>query len=107
MARAEVHSGICGYEVGVEVTSLDRKHVKVELQTICEMCLAMNPELINLQVNGKGHEVLRRMTDSAVYESASRHIRHPGCVVPAAIIKAIEVEIGVALPEDVTIKLEK
>ncbi len=107
MARAEVYSGICGYEVGVEVTSLDQDHVKVELQTACEMCSAMNPELAQLQVNGKGHEVLRRMTDSAVYHSASRHIRHPGCVVPAAIIKAIEIEIGIALPQDVTIKLEK
>jgi hypothetical protein len=107
MARAEVHSGICGYEVGVEVKSLDRKHVQVVLETDCEMCLAMNPELANLQVRGKGHQVLRSMTDSAVYQSASRHIRHPGCVVPAAIIKAIEVEIGVALPDDVTIKLAK
>ncbi len=93
--------------MGVEVTSLDRKHVKVELQTDCEMCLAMNPELAQLQVKGKGHEVLRGMTDSTVYKSATRHIRHPGCVVPAAIIKAIEIEIGVALPEDVIIKLSK
>jgi hypothetical protein len=107
MARAEVHSGICGFEVEVEVTSLDKKHVQVALHTDCEMCLAMNPELANLQVKGKGHRVLLPMTHSAVYESASRHIRHPGCVVPAAIIKAIEVEIGVALPEDVIIKLEK
>ncbi len=107
MARAEVHSGICGYEVRVEVTSLDRKHVQVELQTTCDMCLAMNTDLARLQVKGKGHEVLLKMTDSAVYQSASQHIRHPGCVVPAAIIKAIEIEVGVALPEDVTIKLEK
>lgn len=107
MARAEIHSGICGYKVGVEVNRLDQKNVQVQLHTDCEMCLAMNPELANLQVKGKGHQVLRRMVDSAIYQTASRHIRHPGCIVPAAIIKAIEVEIGAALPEDVTIKLSK
>ncbi len=107
MARAEVDSGICGYKVAVEVTSLGRKHVKVKLQTGCEMCMAMNPELSNLKVKGKDHQVLRNIVDSAVYQSASRHLRHTGCVVPSAIIKAIEVEIGTALPKDVNIKFEK
>ncbi|MFQ5614831.1 MAG: hypothetical protein ACE5H9_22135 [Anaerolineae bacterium] len=107
MARAEVFSGVCGHRVEVEATRLDRKHVQVELHTDCEMCLAMNPELANLQVGGRGHQVFRRITDSAIYQSASRHLRHPGCVVPAAIIKTIEVEIGAALPKDVTIKIEK
>lgn len=107
MAQADVWAGICGYRVEIEVTSLDRKHVSVTLRTECEMCQAMNPDLTRLQVKGKDHTVLRPAADSAVYQSAARHIRHPACVVPAAILKAIEVEIGAALPDDVTIRLKK
>jgi hypothetical protein len=43
------------------------------------------------------------MTESVVYQSAARHIRHTACPIPAAILKAIEVEVGIALPQDVTI----
>ncbi|TFH34446.1 MAG: hypothetical protein E4G99_09495 [Anaerolineales bacterium] len=43
------------------------------------------------------------MTESIVYQSAARHIRHTGCPIPSAILKAIEVEVGIALPHDVVI----
>jgi hypothetical protein len=64
----------------------------------------MNPDLDNIQWKGKGHEVFNGFSESIVYRSAAKHIRHQGCPIPAAIIKTIEVEVGIALPEDVTIK---
>jgi hypothetical protein len=63
----------------------------------------MNPDLARVQWKGKGHEVFKRMTESAVYQSAAQHIRHTACPIPTAILKAIEVEVGIALPKDVTI----
>ena len=38
---------------------------------------------------------------------AAKYCKHAACPVPAGIIKAIEVEAGLALPADVTIKLSK
>ena len=35
---------------------------------------------------------------------AAEHLVHPACLVPAGIIKAIEVEAGLALPMDASIK---
>lgn len=101
--RVEVFAGICGHSATIEVTRTDATHVQVVIHSACKEITDMNPDLANLQWKGKGHEVFKRMTESAVYHSAAKHIRHTACPVPSAIIKAIEVETGVALPKDVTI----
>jgi hypothetical protein len=36
-----------------------------------------------------------------------KYCTHAACPVPVAIVKAIEIEAGLALPTDVTIKLSK
>ncbi|NOZ07211.1 MAG: hypothetical protein GXP41_12825 [Chloroflexi bacterium] len=107
MAKANVDAGICGYKATVEATSLNGKEIQVEICSDCEMLTAMNEDLVQLQWKGRGHKVFRRMTESAVYESAARHIRHCACIVPAAVLKTIEVETGMALPKKATIEFEE
>jgi hypothetical protein len=103
MAQSEVYAGICGFSATIEVKQLDNKIVRVIVRSECEQITAMNPDLACIQWKGRGHEVFGRMTDSVVYQSAAKHIRHTGCPIPAAILKTIEVEVGIALPKDVTI----
>jgi len=103
MTKVEVSAGDCGYSAIIEVTQVDDRHVRVVLHSECEQVTAMNPALVNLQWKGKGHQVFGRMIESAVYQAASQQIRHTACPVPAAILKAIEAEVGLALPKDVTI----
>ena len=43
----------------------------------------------------------------AVYKAASRSTRHFMCPVPVAVLKAIEVEAGLALPKDVSFSFKK
>jgi hypothetical protein len=105
MARAQIDAGDCGYSATIDVVQLDSKHVQVNISSDCEQITAMNPDLACLQWKGKGHQVFGRLDNSAIYRSAASHIRHLGCPVPAAIVKAIEVEVGIALPKDVTIKI--
>jgi hypothetical protein len=104
MARTQVYSGDCGYSATIDVVRLDGKHVQVIVHSECEQITAMNPDLTNIQWKGKGHQVFKGLSESIVYRSADKHIRHQGCPIPAAIIKTIEVEVGIALPKDVTIK---
>jgi len=104
LSHVVVYAGACGYSATIEVTRLDNEHVQVVIHSECEQITTMNPDLTCLQWKGKGHEVFKRITESAVYRSAVNHIRHTGCPIPAAILKAIEVEVDLALPEDVTIK---
>lgn len=104
MTRVEVEAGVCGHSAVIEVVKLGTAHVQVTIHSACEQITAMNPDLAQLQWKGKGHAVFKRMTESAVYASAGRHIRHTACPIPAAILKAIEVEVGLALAQDVTIR---
>lgn len=107
MTEVEVHSGICGHSAVITVTRVDDQHVQVVIASECEQITAMNADLACIQWKGKGHEVFKRMPDSAVYQSAAKHIRHTACPVPSAILKAIEVETGVALPKEVSITFRR
>ena len=104
MAQSEVYAGICECTARIIVKQLDNKHVQAVVHSECDQITAMNPDLARIQWKGRGHEVFGRMTDSVVYQSAAKHIRHTGCPIPSAILKTIEVEVGTALPEDVTIR---
>lgn len=104
MAQCEVYAGICGFSAQIDVKKLDNKHVQVIVRSECEQICAMNSDLARIQWKGRDHEVFGRITDSVVYLSAEEHIRHTGCPIPAAILKTIEIEVDIALPQDVTIK---
>ena len=102
MRVLEVQAGACGYSAKITIHPVDDRHVRVEIESLCDQITAMTPDLACLQWKGKGHEVFRPMNDSAVYRSASENIRHTACPIPSAILKAIEVEVGAALPKEVT-----
>ena len=88
---------------GETLREIDAAHVQVVITSVCDQINAMNPDLTRLQWKGKGHDVFKRMTESAVYQSAGKHIRHTACPIPTAILKAIEVEVGIAVAKNVTI----
>ncbi len=101
--RVEVFAGVCGHSAIIEASQIDATHVQVVITSVCEQITAMNPDLTQLQWKGKGHDVFKRMTESTVYQSAAKHIRHTACPIPTAILKAIEVEVGIAVAKNVTI----
>ncbi len=105
MATAKVHAGDCGHSAVIEARQVSKDTVQITIRSACEMLTAMNDDLAIVKWRGKGHEVFRPIPESVIYRSAGCHIRHPGCPVPAAVIKAIEVEVGVALARDVTIHI--
>jgi hypothetical protein len=52
-------------------------------------------------------EISYRGEGPVTFKLAAEHLVHPACPVPAGIIKAIEVEAGLALPKDASIKPSK
>lgn len=103
MSRCTVHAGACGYVVQVTVEKLDRNSVRVSLQSECEQITALQPDVAELNWR---RGVFCRIASSQVYQAAALHLNHAACPVPSAILKAIEVEVGIALPKDVTIHFE-
>lgn len=102
MTRVIVNAGICGSCTTVEVRRIAKHRVSVVLSSDCEMVESMNGQLQDLE----WLEVLGPPTDSAVWDCACEHLKHPSCPVPTAILKAIEVELELALPKDVVIHFD-
>lgn len=103
MAKAEIQAGICGFKTTVE-TKMDGDMCAVTISSECQAIqrLAANMGLLDpyreFSFHGDGPETFRL---------AEKYCSHAACPVPIGIVKAIEIEAGLALPHDVVIKLSK
>ena len=103
MASSEIDSGICGFCTTVR-TKQDGRVVRLEFETECGYVESLAEHLTEvdpfteIMFRGEGPKTLRL---------AAEHLQHPACPVPSGIIKAIEVEAGLALPKDASIKPSK
>jgi hypothetical protein len=103
MATAEIDSGICGFCTTVKTTS-DGRRVRVEFETECGYVEQLAEALTEVDPY---KEISYRGEGPVTLKLAAEHLVHPACPVPSGIIKAIEVEAGLALPKDATIKPSK
>ena len=91
-----VKAGVCGQETTIEVTKTSHTKVKVSFITTCGHVQALAEELTELDI---GSEMTKAMNETLTYILAAAHLCRNSCIVPAAILKAVEVAAGVFLPE--------
>jgi hypothetical protein len=103
MASAEIESGICGFCTTVR-TKADGRTVRVAFETSCEYVEQLAEALTEVDPY---REINYRGEGPVTLRLAAEHLVHPACPVPSGIIKAIEVEAGLALPKDASIKPAK
>ena len=103
MASAEIESGICGFCTTVTTTTEGRK-VRVAFETDCGYVEQLAEALTEVD---PFKEISYRGEGPVTLRLAAEHLVHPACPVPSGIIKAIEVEAGLALPKDASIKPKK
>ena len=103
MARAEIFAGNCGFSTQVE-TAKDGKVVKVQITSECAAIQRMAEELTEVE---PFKEISFKRAMPKTHEMGIKYCTHAACPVPVGIIKAIEIEAGLALPTDVSIKLSK
>ena len=103
MAKAEVFAGNCGFNTTVE-TKMNGRSCTVQIHSQCDAIQRMADELT--EVNPY-EEISFKRKMPRTHEMGVKYCTHAACPVPSGIIKAIEVEAGLALPTDVTIKLIK
>ncbi len=104
MASAEIESGICGFCTTVTTTTEGGRKVRVEFETDCGYVEQLAEALTEVDPY---REISYRGEGPITLKLAAEHLVHPACPVPAGIIKAIEVEAGLALPKDASIKPAK
>ena len=103
MAKAEIYSGACGYTTTVE-TTMNGKVCQIAVESDCKAIQKMAAELTEVEPY---KEISSRRQIPKTLEMGIKHCTHAACPVPVGIIKAVEIEAGLNLPVDVSIKLSK
>lgn len=96
-------AGNCGFNTQVE-TSMDGEVCKIAIQSECKAIRRLGEALV--EVNPY-QEISSRRSTPQTLQAGAKYCTHAACPVPVAIIKAVEIEAGLALPTDVTIKLSR
>ena len=95
-AVAEVIGGVCGLKTVVRATSTDGVTVHLDICSDCQRICAMAGEMPPLDAV---EEALRKaLNETLPVVLAAKHKLHSSCLVPAGILKAVEVAAGLALP---------
>ena len=103
MAKAEVSPGICGFKTNV-TTQMDADKCMISIESDCLSIQKLAEQLTEVDPFA---EISFRGELPQTYQLAFQNCPHAACPVPAGIIKAIEVEAGLALPADVSIKMSR
>jgi hypothetical protein len=103
MAQADIIAGNCGFTTRVE-TTMNGRVCKVQITSDCAAIQRMAEELTEVD---PFKEISFKRAMPRTHEMGIKYCTHAACPVPVGIIKAIEIEAGLALPTDVSIKLSK
>ena len=102
MTRVIVNPGVCGMSSTIEVSRVDRKQVSLRIETGCDIVREIGDQLALMELR----YIFKSPAESIVYEYASKAGAHYACPIPMAILKAAEVETGMALPRPVSLAFE-
>jgi len=103
MTTVIVNAGACGYTVTIKAEKGKDGKISVSLSTDCEMVTKMLEDIAIVD----RFSPLTGFQNNPVYRSASKHLKHVACIVPSAILKAIEVEADLNVPKDAVIRFLK
>ena len=104
MAKAEICAGVCGFNTTVVARADGNGRIDLQIESDCKSVRKLADELTSVD---PWKEFSWRRGDPETLTLAPECLAHPACPVPSGIIKAVEIEAGLALPADVSIKLSK
>jgi hypothetical protein len=102
MAIVQVMPGVCGLETRIVSSADDLLQVTLQITSQCAHIRQMAEQLGELSAM---EELRRPINETTPYQVAARCHTHAACPVPSAILKAMEVATGMALPRDVHIQV--
>ena len=105
MTKVEIFSGICGFTTRIEVEEKEKYVATCKMEGQCPNCTKVAAILGEGPLNVM--DELFRKGQSKVMEACRANLPHISCPVPAGILKALEVGVGLALPADASIKFIK
>lgn len=101
MTCLEVNPGTCGLIAVIRAQSDDEGRVQIEVESECSAVKRLAGCLKVIDPCAEGGTIF----ESSIYKTADTCLKHPECIVPAAMIRAANVEAGLALPKEAWIRL--
>ena len=105
-SRIEVDAGVCGFRTTVVALSPDDQNVTFEIVSGCEKIRgvanalqAQGPVDAYAEVNPAGQSVVMGTVRDRLKGCCA------GCAVPTGIFKGMQVAAGLALPQDISLKI--
>ena len=100
---AAVNAGICGFTCRIKAWKIDKRAAGLEIsESECQQIQDFSDLLSQLTLK----EIFMPITRNPVYLAAEQSGCHPSCPVPAAVLKAAEVAMEMALARDASIRFE-
>jgi|GEM_PF-336727 len=98
-----VDPGICGFPCFIKARKLDARNAALQIaESDCRQIQRLSERLTEIFL----HDLFLPATRNPVYVEAAASGCHPSCPIPAAVLKAAEVAMEMALPKDVCIRFE-
>ena len=98
-----VDPGICGFPCVIKARKAGARKVLLEISgSDCEQIQRLAERLATLSLK----EIFAPLSRNPVYIAAEKSSCHLSCAIPVAVIKAAEVALELALPQEVHIKFE-
>ena len=98
-----VDPGICGFPCVVKARKSSAREVSLEISgSDCEQIQTLAERLTTLSIK----ELFTPLSRNPVYVSTEKSGCQLSCAIPVAVIKAAEVALELALPQEVHIKFE-
>ena len=98
MTKVEIDSGICGFKINIEASTIEPMKVDIRINSECPNIQKLTPGEIDIS-----QEFSKKLHNTNIYKRISDKIPHISCPIYSGIFKAAEVETGMALAEDVNI----
>jgi hypothetical protein len=102
----KVASGVCGFTTRIQAKKVEKRTVSIELESDCPNMAALSEALKQLGALTMREILNKNEEGNPVFRVCSEHLAHSSCPVRVAILKAAEVELGLALPRPATIEFE-
>ena len=99
-----VNGGVCGFAYLIKTWKTGNSSVGLEIkEPECQQIRQFSQHLSKLSLQ----DIFTPVTRNPVYLAAEQSGCHPSCPAPAAVLKAAEVALNMALPRDASIRFER
>ncbi|MGC8605614.1 MAG: DUF6951 family protein [Desulfomonilaceae bacterium] len=106
MTVVKVKAGACGFVTRIWAEKKDKREVNIRIESDCESVNDLGLTLREMGPLNMKDVLSKGQNSNKVFRAALEKLPHSACPITVAILKACEVELGLAVPRPVSIEFK-